>query len=387
MKSDYSVTHFIPHLSPSMGGITTSIEELVKNLRFHGISSQVISLGNSTRVMKHTQSLSQELNQSGVSTWQTRALISNPYAISFPFPVRKNVKGIAASNLIVIHQIYTMATIRGYLAAKREKVPLVIFPHGSLTRYHESDSSIIKHIAKKIVLNRILIHCEGVIVTCTQEQNDLPKYLRAKSRVIPYGVNIQQIPSTVNYDDDSHQIIFAGRFTKKKNLNLLLQALPEILKSYPSLILNVCGSGTRREVRLVHSLIRTLKLQESVKLHGWLSRKDLERLMPLNRFLVLPSENENFGLVTTEALSLGVPCIVSRDVGTADWISKRGAGTVIPSLTIQNLTDAVKISLAADPRQLRERAIQTILEDFSWKKVSDSWKVFISDLNENPPSK
>ena len=75
--------------------------------------------------------------------------------------------------------------------------------------------------------------------------------------------------------------------------------------------------------------------------------------------LVLPSIEEGFGLVVPQALSCGLPCIVSDAVGAADLIRHRENGSVFRS------TDSS--SLASELVHWKQNP-QLIDETYPWQK-------------------
>ena len=95
---------------------------------------------------------------------------------------------------------------------------------------------------------------------------------------------------------------------------------------------------------------------------------------------MLPSENEKFALVVSEALSAGVPCVVSKFVGTSDIVAKHHAGEIIDELTPESVAAGVIKVLEGDENAYRAAAIQATCEDLDWSKIALRWKALISSL-------
>jgi glycosyltransferase involved in cell wall biosynthesis len=296
----------------------------------------------------------------------------------------KTITAMPKPDLIVLHQIYTFSTILGYWYAKKFQIPYAVKPHGSLTKYHESDSRFIKFLAKKMIISRILLDSDAIIVTCESEKADLSFALQSKAFNLPYG------SFSPNQQDENHtflqpaiqnlRIVFSGRFDKKKNLPLLIKSLPRVLDRYPELILDIAGSGSENEVTDLHQLVSSLQLEPSIQFHGWIGPERMRQLLSASKLLVLPSKNENFAIVVAEALSLGIPCVVSKFVGTADIVAKHLAGEVIDELTPTSIADGIIKVLQGDGAAYRKAAIEATRDELDWSKIALQWKALVTSL-------
>ena len=182
-------------------------------------------------------------------------------------------------------------------------------------------------------------------------------------------------------DSRNLRILFSGRFHKVKNLPLLIAAMPLIVSKFPHLILDIAGKGSEGERSVLVKLIHDLNIEKSVEFHGWVDRYEMEQLFRSASLLVLPSESENFAQVVSEALSSGVPCVVSQFVGTSDIVARHHAGEIIEELTPESVAAAVLKVLEGDQLAYREAAFKATREDLDWSKIALKWKALISSLD------
>jgi len=378
------ICHFCFSLDASQGGAPNGIFEIAKFLTKYGIKNQIVSTGNTeVQLTRNSQNIF-NLRSIGVEFNYTTSRFQNNYGLSSFKGLYRTLTQMSKPDLIVLHQIYTFSTLVGYWYAKKNGIPYAVQPHGSLTKYHESDSRLIKTLAKWLLISRILREAEAIIVTCESEKSDLNPVLQLKVCRLPYGatktVSKESLLSTLPVEVRNLRIIFSGRFDKKKNLPLLIASLPQVLEQYPSLILDIAGSGNATEVKKVQRLVSSLKLESSVQFHGWIDRKKMQELFAFARLLVLPSENENFAIVVAEALSAGLPCVVSRFVGTADIIAKHHAGEVIHDLTPISVANGIMKVLQGDEIKYREAAFEAVEKSLDWSKIALSWKALVTSL-------
>jgi glycosyltransferase involved in cell wall biosynthesis len=106
----------------------------------------------------------------------------------------------------------------------------------------------------------------------------------------------------------------------------------------------------------------------------------MKLLLQSSRVLVLPSKIENFAIVVAEALSFGVPCVVSRNVGTSETVSRHRAGEVISDFTPDSVSDAIITVLSGDQFAYRQAALRAAREDFNWSKIANDWNAFLRSL-------
>ena len=384
VRSHVQIGNFCFALDIFKGGVPSGVLLSALQLSKNGIRNQIFSAGNTKNQIRRNSIQLANLAEAGVDFKYSLARIQNNYGFGSSRGLSKALKESSKPDFILLHQVYTLSTLFGYRYAKKYRIPYGVQPHGSLTHYHESDSKLIKMIAKKLIISKILREANVIIVTCDSEKDDLSISLQTKAHKLPYGAGtygrVEQINLPTTRVSNGLRIMFSGRFDKKKNLPLLLKSMPQILTRYPDLILDIAGSGTAKEIRNLRALVQTLGLERNIEFHGWIDRTKMNELFSSTRLLVLPSENENFALVVTEALSAGVPCVVSRFVGTSDIVAKHHAGEIIDSLTPESVGAGVIKVLEGDKEAYKTAALNATREDLDWSKIALQWRALIGSV-------
>lgn len=107
-----------------------------------------------------------------------------------------------------------------------------------------------------------------------------------------------------------------ARFVPKKNLGLMLEAYQRYRSLDPApRDLVLCGSGPEED-----ALRRQASGIPGVRFPGFLQAEGIARLLGESLALVLPSIEEQWGLVVNEALALGVPVLVAENTGARDLL-------------------------------------------------------------------
>ena len=150
---------------------------------------------------------------------------------------------------------------------------------------------------------------------------------------------------------EDRPFVFVGRFVAKKNILFLLEAFARF-RDRPGrrarrLVL-VGGGAMEPEVR---ARIAALGLDESVDITGFVDAPQVAARLAGARALLLPSVEEQWGLVVNEALALDLPVIVSKAVGAHDTLVEHGRnGFVLASDDAAAWADAM-VALDGDDGQ------------------------------------
>ncbi len=113
-------------------------------------------------------------------------------------------------------------------------------------------------------------------------------------------------------------VLFAGRMVYQKGPDLLVEAIPSVLKFYPHAKFVFAGDGETRE--FAGRRARELGVAHATRFLGFQSRSTLVRLYNACDVVCVPSRNEPFGLVLLEAWSAGKPVVSTVNGGPAEFV-------------------------------------------------------------------
>ncbi len=134
---------------------------------------------------------------------------------------------------------------------------------------------------------------------------------------------------------DPELLLFAGRLSPAKGLDVLLHALVDTRAR-----LVVCGDGWARP--RYEALAHKLGVSDRTQFLGWVVGEQLGELLSRAAAVVVPSVwPEPFGLVGIEAMACGVPAIASRTGGIPEWLDDRATGLLVPPGDARALRQAI----------------------------------------------
>jgi len=151
-------------------------------------------------------------------------------------------------------------------------------------------------------------------------------------------VNSWVIPNPVSFTTEqkssltNKQIVAIGRFTAQKGFDLLIKSYSIVAKKMPDWKLIIIGEG--QDEAYFKKLIKTHNLENSVTLQP--TTKNIKELLLESSILAFPSRYEGFGLVLTEAMECGVPCVAfDCECGPSEIIQQDFDGHLVPLFDIE----------------------------------------------------
>ncbi len=160
--------------------------------------------------------------------------------------------------------------------------------------------------------------------------------------------------------DDERVLLFLGRLSREKGIDLLLSAWPR-LAGRPGLRLVIAGHGPRNaEVAVLAlrdpSIVCLDHIDDRDEVAGWMASADL--FLSLGAF-------ETFSLTTLEALACQTPVLAPQSGGAAELIRQLGAGQIFADNDPEALCAAILRATALDPATAK-RLRSTIEAEYSW---------------------
>jgi glycosyltransferase involved in cell wall biosynthesis len=169
-----------------------------------------------------------------------------------------------------------------------------------------------------------------------------------KIKVYPRGIDTGRFhPSKKNgywnrYFLDSEQsikLLYVGRISKEKNLDLLVQAFARHLQARKELKLIIVGDGPAL------GELQAELAGPGVLFTGALHGEELAQAYACSDIFVFPSSTDTFGNVVLEAQASGLPVIVTDQGGPQENMIPGETGFVVPAMNAAALADAVKLLL------------------------------------------
>lgn len=179
---------------------------------------------------------------------------------------------------------------------------------------------------------------------------------------------------------DNPIVICTRRHEPICGVQYVIEAVPSIVRALPETRFLIVGDG-QLTVKLKH-MVNELGTQEYVKFLGRVSHEEATTYLNAADVNVSMSLSDGTSASLLEAMSLGVPSIVTSIPGNMEWIKDGWNGYLVPVGDSRQLADKVVLLLKDEKlrKQVVEKACETISEQVNWSANSKALHNLISKL-------
>jgi glycosyltransferase involved in cell wall biosynthesis len=327
----------------------------------------------------------------------------------FSLPLTKALHGTLEDfDIIYIIAIWGYPSAAASHYGRKYKRPYIISPRGMLYPYTFRKKLWKKYPYYYIIAKRDLKHASGIHYTTEDEAQKCHSYLGLHNRalVIPNGLDLSSyslseikgnLKDRYSYLKDKHVILFLGRISWKKGLDILIEAYNMLLTERDDIHLLIAGNDEAGYKENIRNLINSngmkyvdieqqnknspldkryyLKLghnEPNVTFTGFLEEKEKLEAYACSDIFVLPSYSENFGNSVVEAMICGIPTVISNNVGIHDEVKQNRAGIVVESKA-KSVYQGIK-KLLNNPNQrkeLAENGKRLVKNNYNIEQVAD----------------
>ena len=384
MKILTVLTYYRPHTS----GLTIYAERLARAFAKRGHQVTVMT-------MQYEPSLPREESIDGVHILRVPVVARVSKGVIAP------TIGFLATKLVAQHDVVQLhlpqfdapgIALRGRLFGK----PTVLTYHCDL----QLPPGIFNRFVNTVVdlMNDLAGVFSNHIVTYTQDYADHSPYLsRYASKLTPILPPVEMpdpLPGAIQAFAEEHRVKerrpvigMVTRFASEKGVEILLEALPTILKQYPKAQVLYAGQhqnvmGEQAYFDRLRPQIREYEVSGHWKFLGNLDPVQLSALYPNMDVLTVPSLNstEAFGLVQIEAMMNGVPCVASALPGVRQPVKMHGMGRVAKIGDSADLADAILEVL--DAPQKFKGDTEAIKQAYNPNSVAQEYEKLFEKLKE-----
>jgi len=263
------------------------------------------------------------------------------YTPRFPQWLRANA---ANFDVVIVNGLWNYTSLSTSRALRRLNLPYFVFTHGMLDPWFNKAYPV-KHFLKalfwKLFEHKVLRDARGVLFTCEEERRmarqSFAPYI-AREYVVGYGTTdvsgdpgeqVAAFFSEVPKATGRRIALFLSRIDEKKGIDLLLTAFARHADTFPDLDLVIAGPDLAGIQKSLMDLSSNLGIAARVHWPGMLTGAAKWGAFRAAEFFVLPSHQENFGVVVAEAMALSRPVLITNKVNIWREVELDGAGIVV----------------------------------------------------------
>ena len=382
-----NVLHVVPYYEPAWryGGVVRAVT---------GLAHQQVTSGHRVAVLTtDTADAGHRLpagraTAEGVTVERVRNLSNSVRAklnLSTPAGFGRTARQLIEEReigLVHCHELRTVENLGIGRIARQLDLPLVLSPHGTLPC--GIGRGLMKRTWDRLLGGRLLPRFDHVLALSEQEASEV-RVLWSRFRiplgrdqltVLPNGIHpgdFQKLPdreeSRRRWDlGPGPVVMFLGRLSKRKGLDLLIPAFAALVSQIPTARLLLVGpdDGMERQLR---DLALRCTIAPHVVFTGMLSGDARLAAFSAANAFVLPAEGEGLSMSALEAMACGLPLVLTPGCNFPE-VAAAGAGLIVPR-DIVSLTDALRTLFIDSERRLSmgRRARELVLEHYAWPRL------------------
>ncbi len=217
---------------------------------------------------------------------------------------------------------------------------------------------------------------EAILVGTSHTADAIPERWRSRCVVVPgFAVETDKwVPPPTEESRERHRVLYVGRLTGLKGLELMIRALA-LIKDSADFEIRIIGRGTPFYESLLKNLAAELGLGDRAVFLRPVPREELLAEVQAADVFCFPSLSDTYGVALLEAMSCERAC-VTADTGGPHDIVREGCGVKIPLVSPEQYVrdyGAAVLELLREPglrREIGSRARELILSRNRWEVVA-----------------
>jgi glycosyltransferase involved in cell wall biosynthesis len=245
--------------------------------------------------------------------------------LSAPGMLTYLLRALPDHDVVHVHVARDLVTLPAALLAALRGVPYVLQSHGMV----DASSSLLARLGDPLLTVRALSRAARVLYLTPTEREDLTTLLGGTDTLQHLPNGVPEADRTA--DATTPEVLYLARLTARKRPTLVVDVADELHEEFPAARYRIVGPDAGADV-------------------AWEGPLDPDRTldrMSTAGIFVLPSVDEPYPMSVLEAMSVGLPVVVTDTCGLAPLVARTGAGLVVDA-SRPSLVAAVR-SLLADP--------------------------------------
>ena len=293
---------------------------------------------------------------------------------------------VERADVVHLHTPWDPGNIKLAGIARTLGKPYIVTLHGMLDDWSMAQKSLKKKVYLKLVGRRLLENAAFVHCTAQSEMvQSTPWYPQGTPRITPYVIDLEPYrtlpPVSLAHaafpvlNGPGTKLLFLSRIHVKKGVGRLIQATAQLVGEGKDVQVLIAGPGDEPYATQMRELVTRLGLEDRVHFLGMVRDELKLSLYRACDLFVLPTSQENFGLVLPESLLCETPLVTT--FGVDIWAELQEAGGVIVKPQTDAIASAVReiMDNPAAQEGLGERGRAYVLD---WLDPDQTAKKFVA---------
>ena len=190
---------------------------------------------------------------------------------------------------------------------------------------------------------------------------------------LPSFVDSEKIVEKKTFNKDKLKIITLSKLIKRKNINLVIEALKNVDFDFEY---SIYGDGKERSK--LEKLIKKYNLENKIKIYSHINHDLIWNKLDENDVFILPSINETFGLSYLEALARGLIVIGTKNTGI-DGVIKNNENGFLIEPKIQEIKEILEKINSIGKEEIAKKSLLNI-QNYTREKIMNKYNEIIKKI-------
>lgn len=381
------ILHFIDVFDFSLGGIVQFVYQQVRALAAEGLSVTLVA-GRGPDLP---------------DAWRSPAAKQVPRAIELTgklgvqgrlqkSQLQQVLELAQSADLVHLHGTWILGNVQIAAKLAPSNKPVVVSTHGMLDDWSLGHKPLKKKIFLHLFGKRYLRQATRIHCTAEAEKQQVVKNIGFEPSISvippvielpPWEIDQPHVPfldSVPGLKKDVPRILFLSRLLPNKGPDILLEALALVKQKRQAFHGVMVGPGEPAYVQELRQQAQRLGLESDVSWLGMQREPNKSNCYREADLYVLPTVQENFGIVLVEAMAMGLPVITTR--GTDVWRELGDRGAIVSERTPAAISMAILNALSSLPL-LKQKALDSAQRVREWLNPTQVALAFIEMYQES----
>lgn len=261
------------------------------------------------------------------------------------------VRNVAMADLCHVHAARDLVTLPAAVVARAKGVPYVLQTHGMI----DPSSNPLAKPLDALLTRPILRHAHRILYLTEVERHGVVGVGGDKLPLAELPNGVPQAQPAQPSPSRGSEVLYLARLAPRKRPRLFVEVAAALAEEFPGAQFVLIGPD-EGEGAAVTAAIGESAHSDRISWAGPLPPELTVERMRQASIYVLPSINEPYPMSVLEALSVGLPVVITNTCGLADVVRQSGAGAVVDE-SMAALRDALR-TLMSDPEEARAAGLR-----------------------------
>ncbi|WP_345242026.1 glycosyltransferase [Pontibacillus salipaludis] len=313
------------------------------------------------------------LNKHGI---KNSYIVSHDYEDPKLFKIEDLAPPFNNPDLVIFQEVYNLAYCKISYILRKKNIPYIITPRGSLTQSAQKQKGLKKRLGNILLFNKFIKSASAIQYLTKMEYESSGSNWNDNHHIIPNGTDTR-VETKDWKGSGSLKGIFIGRMMMNhKGIDLLIQACIQLRDKLIKEDCNILLYGPDRNgaKEIIEKQIKQNSLEDIIELRPEIHGKEKEQALLESDFFILTSRFEGHPMGLIEALSYGLPCIVTTGSNMAGEVLEANAGWTAETNEQSVVKAFERLLNEKDQFSLKSENARNLSKRYDWDVLARSAK-------------